>query len=179
MRRTRVGYCGGTTPRPTYADISDHTEAVQIEYDPEQTSYAELLELFYKLHSPTYPPGKPQYRSRIFYHDDEQKRLAEEAKARAAERLGATVYTEIMPVGTFTRAEDYHQKYYLRANREISRDLLASYPDPTAFTDSTAAARLNGYLGGNATPDEIRDTLPRLGLTASGQNAVRRSVLLE
>lgn len=179
MRRTRVGYCGGTTTRPTYADIADHTEAVQIEFDARVTSYADLLELFYELHSPTYPPGKPQYRSRIFFHDEEQRRLAEEAKARASARLKQTIYTEIMPVGKFTRAEDYHQKYYLRANREIARDLLLSYPDPVAFADSTAAARLNGYLGGHATPDEIRDNLPKLGLTSYGQGAVRRATFLE
>jgi peptide-methionine (S)-S-oxide reductase len=117
-----VGYSGGELPNPSYEDVctdrTGHAEVVQVEYDPEQVSYDELLEVFWSCHNPTQlnrqgPDVGTQYRSAIFYHDDEQKAAAEESKA-ALEKLGRyrrPIVTQIAPAAPFFPAEEYHQQY--------------------------------------------------------------------
>jgi len=100
--RTRVGYAGGTTDNPTYYNIGNYSETIQIDYDPSLISYEELLNTFWKTHDPTYDPGilgafSRQYMSVIFYHDEEQKRVATESKQREEAKLGKKIYTDIMP----------------------------------------------------------------------------------
>jgi len=119
---TQVGYTGGTVSNPSYEDVcsgrTGHAEAVKVDYDPGRVTYAQLLEVFWKAHDPTQknrqgPDVGTQYRSAIFVHDDEQRRLAEESKARL-ERSGAharPIVTEIVAAGDFWPAEDYHQQY--------------------------------------------------------------------
>ena len=118
-----VGYMGGTLANPTYKDVctdrSGHAEVVQVDFDPQQVSYANLLRVFFDIHDPTTlnrqgPDFGTQYRSVIFYHDAEQ-----EAAARAAiselDRSGhfpRKLVTQIAPAGEFYRAEEYHQRYF-------------------------------------------------------------------
>lgn len=118
---TVSGYIGGTTKNPTYEQVSSgrtgHAEAVQITYDPEKITYAKLLEVFWKNIDPLTPNGQfcdagSQYRSAIFYHDESQKRLAEEAKKAVSKRFKEPIVTEIVPASEFYPAEDYHQDYY-------------------------------------------------------------------
>lgn len=123
VRDVTSGYTGGQRPNPTYAEVSSgttgHAEAVQIRYDPSQVTYAQLLEVFWRQIDPTDADGQfvdrgLQYRSAIFYHDNEQKRLAEASKL-ALERSGRferPIVTEIVPAGPFYPAEEYHQDYY-------------------------------------------------------------------
>jgi peptide methionine sulfoxide reductase msrA/msrB len=117
------GYTGGQKDNPTYQEVSaggtGHVEAVQVRYDPEKTSYKELLDIFWRHVDPTDPGGQfvdrgPQYRSAIFYHDDEQKRLVEESKTALEKsgRFDKPIVTEILKFTRFYRAEDYHQDYY-------------------------------------------------------------------
>jgi peptide methionine sulfoxide reductase msrA/msrB len=115
------GYAGGSGEDPTYEDYAakGHVEVVRVTYDPSRITYSQLLQVFWRQIDPTDAMGQfvdrgPQYRSAIFYHDEEQKRLAEESKAQleASGRFGATVVTEILPASTFYRAEDYHQDYH-------------------------------------------------------------------
>ncbi|HSJ55628.1 MAG TPA: peptide-methionine (S)-S-oxide reductase, partial [Anaerolineae bacterium] len=108
MIRTRVGYAGGDKEDPTYRSLGNHAETIEIDYDPQQITYEELLELFWRSHEPATRPYSRQYASIIFYHDEEQKRLAEETMAREAERRGRSLYTEIVPYERFWPAEDYH-----------------------------------------------------------------------
>jgi peptide-methionine (S)-S-oxide reductase len=119
-----------------------------MDHDPSLISYEELLDVFWANHGPQYPPFSRQYASIIFYHTEEQRRLAEASKAREEARLGKKVYTEIKPAGTFTWAEDYHQKYYLQSSSGLMRELRAKYPDFRDLVNSTEAARANGYAGG-------------------------------
>ena len=117
------GYAGGTTENPTYEEIctgsTGHAEVVQITYDNEIISYEELLEIFWKTHDPTSLNRQgndvgTQYRSGIFYHNEEQKQLAENYKTEL-DKSGAwdkPIVTEIVPLATFYKAEDYHQDYY-------------------------------------------------------------------
>jgi peptide methionine sulfoxide reductase msrA/msrB len=117
------GYSGGHVDSPTYEQVSagrtGHVEAVQVIYDPQKVSYQELLDFFWKHVDPTDPGGQfvdrgAQYRTVIFYHDDEQRRLAEESRRglEKAGRFDKPVVTEIVPFSTFYTAEDYHQDYY-------------------------------------------------------------------
>lgn len=117
------GYTGGRTENPTYeevcSDTTGHAEAVEVTYDPEKVSYERLLEVFWMNHNPTTPNQQgpdfgSQYRSVIFYHDDEQKRLAEASRQEVAQsgKWQKPIVTEIVPAGPFYQAEEYHQRYF-------------------------------------------------------------------
>jgi peptide-methionine (S)-S-oxide reductase len=169
--RTRVGYCGGNKEWPTYQAIGDHTETLQLDYDPTQISYQELLDVFWDEHDATRCVRSTQYKPVVFTHDEEQERLALESRDRHAARLGRTVFTEVEPYRRFWVGEDYHQKFWLQ-NSGVLGDLSAHYPNFADLRDSTAAARVNGYLGRHATRAEVEQALPSLGLSAAGQREV-------
>jgi methionine-S-sulfoxide reductase len=120
---TAVGYTGGKTKNPTYEQVCEgttgHAEAIEVVYDPAQISYSQLLEVFWQNINPTtlnrqFHDEGSQYRTAIFYHNDEQKRLAEQSKEELEKsgRFKQSIVTEIVPAGIFYKAEDYHQKYY-------------------------------------------------------------------
>lgn len=148
--RTRVGYTGGTTGHPSYYELGDHSEAVQLDFNPDLLSYRQLLEV--ALHEGDF--GRPcplrQYRSAVFYHSPEQQ-----AEARAAG------IRELEAAGDFTRAEDYHQKHFLQHGPE-RREFFARYPTNQAFADSTETARANAIASGRLTHHEILAILPSL-----------------
>ena len=175
MIRTRVGYAGGTTPDPTYKTIGDHTETVEIDFDSSRVSYADLLDVFWSAHRPTSRPFSRQYMSAILTHDDEQLRLAEESRDRLSATVG-TIYTRIEPLDTFYMAEEYHQKYRLRNAPALFREMRGYYPDADDFRDSTAVARLNGYLDGNGSCDELEAEIDGYGLSAVGAEWLRPTV---
>jgi peptide-methionine (S)-S-oxide reductase len=163
--RTRVGYAGGTKPNPTYHDLGDHSETIQIDYDPAKITYQELLNAFWTGHDPTYRSWSRQYASIIFVHNDEQRRLAERSKARVAKEHGSTIQTKIVPYTGFTLAENYHQKHALRLFPAFQEELRKIYPDPGDFIASTAVARVNGYLGGDGSYEELLGEVDGLGLS--------------
>ena len=124
VKSTRFGYTGGKTTNPTYRDVctdkTGHAEAVEIDYDPAEVSYEQLLDVFWNLHDPTTlhrqgPDVGTQYRSAIFYHNEEQKRAAIESRDRqqaSGRHGGRKIVTEISPASEFWQAEDYHQRYF-------------------------------------------------------------------
>jgi len=125
---TRVGYTGGHTKNPTYEDVCSHTtghaESVEITYDPKKIHYQDLLKVFWDIHDPTSyyrqgPDVGSQYRSAIFYHSPEQRKLAEESKAELekSKRFKDKIVTEITPAAEFYPAESYHQQYYEKSGR--------------------------------------------------------------
>ena len=118
-----VGYVGGTLENPTYRDVcsdrTGHAEAVQVDYDPEQVSYEELLDVFWKNHDPTTlnrqgPDTGTQYRSAIFTHSSEQETISKESKKKVEQsgRFTKQIVTEIVNATKFYKAEDYHQRYF-------------------------------------------------------------------
>ncbi len=127
--RTRSGYAGGSTPNPSYYALGDHSEAVQVDYDPQRITYAELAALFWDSHDPTSQPPRPQYQNILFYSTPEEERIALAAGDRLAAELGTDVVTRIEPLQAFYRAEDYHQKYYLRAEPVLSNYYQGLFPD--------------------------------------------------
>ena len=170
--RTRVGYCGGTTLSPTYQRIGDHSETVEIDYDPQVLTYDELLAAFFAGHDARIRSYSTQYRSAVFYRCNEEAVAAE----RALERLrlpSGPAHTSIEPLSRFWLAEDYHQKFRLRSHRRVFAGFRSLLPDERSFIDSTAAARLNGWLDGCGSAEQVERELPLTGLGESMQDEVR------
>ncbi len=165
MIRTRVGYAGGTTNNPAYTNIGGHAETVQIEYDPTVISYDELLDIFWKEHDPVFEPYSKQYRSIIFYHNEEQKKLAVETKQQEQQKKGKNIYTEVIPFSVFYLAEADHQKSYLRLFPEILMEYERIYPDLNNLINSTAVTKVNGFLGGYGTIEDLEKQLDSFGLS--------------
>jgi peptide-methionine (S)-S-oxide reductase len=123
---TMVGYTGGHTADPTYAEVcrhkTGHAEAVQVEFDPSVVSYEEFLAHFWKMHNPTTRNRQgwdfgDQYRSAIFVHDDDQRASAERSRTEEQSHRRRKIVTEIVPATRFYRAEEYHQRYYEKGGR--------------------------------------------------------------
>lgn len=114
---TRVGYTGGTKKNPDYENLGDHTESIEITYDPGVISYQELLDHFWKEHDPTEPQIK-QYQSAIFYLDENQKKLAERSLEKEQGKYTKKIMTEIRPASRFYQAEEYHQKYHEKLRKK-------------------------------------------------------------
>jgi len=128
VERVESGYAGGATPNPTYRQVcagtTGHAEVIQVTFDPQVTSFKEILDVFFTVHDPTTLNRQgadigTQYRSVIFYHDDKQKAVAERVieELNAAHVWDAPIVTEIAPLPDFYPAEDYHQEYF-RLNGE-------------------------------------------------------------
>ena len=169
MVRTRVGYSGGQKKDPSYRSLGDHSETLQIDYDPSRISYHQLLDIFWQNHDPTQRAWSRQYMSAIFFHNEDQQRLALQSKTGEEQRRNKKIQTEILPFTEFYLAEDYHQKYHLRQHQDLMREFMAFYSRNIDFINSTAAARVNGYVGGYGTSEEIEANLDRLGLSAGSQ----------
>jgi peptide-methionine (S)-S-oxide reductase len=121
VKSVASGYAGGDVPNPTYKQVctgeTGHAEVVQIEFDPAQVSFDTLLHVFWAAHDPTTlnsqgPDHGTQYRSAIFYENDEQKAAAEKSKAAAQPEFKNKIVTQIAPLTKFYKAEDYHQNYF-------------------------------------------------------------------
>jgi methionine-S-sulfoxide reductase len=123
---SRVGYTGGHTENPTYEEVCTHTtghaEATELTYDPAKVSYETLVKQFFHMHDPTQlnrqgPDVGDSYRSAIFYHDDEQKNIAERVMQQQQKELDKPIVTQIVPVAEFYEAEAYHQKFTERTGQ--------------------------------------------------------------
>jgi len=170
--RTRVGYAGGVSTNPTYSRMGDHTEAVDIEFDPKVTSYEKLLDFFWKNHDPTTSKCSRQYMSAIFYHGEGQKKIAQGSLEREEKRRKKTIKTEIVSGDHFYEAEGYHQKYLLQRYPKVLEDLDI---EPGAqLIKSYVAARLNGYLGGYGKMKGFDAEADALGLTPTVEQYVRK-----
>ena len=118
--RTEVGYCGGNSPNTNYREVctgtTNHAEAVKLEFDPKIISYEEIIKKFFKFHDPTTlnsqgPDFGTQYRSEIFYLNDEQKKIAQKVINEENVRLSGRVVTKLSELKNYCAAEEYHQKY--------------------------------------------------------------------
>ncbi|XP_011642964.1 peptide methionine sulfoxide reductase isoform X2 [Pogonomyrmex barbatus] len=161
--RTCVGYAGGTKESPVYKNMGDHTEVIDIEYDPELVSYSYLLSLFWNNHEYGLTTKiKRQYMSLILYHDEEQKLLAEKSREQEQRKRGEVFITEIKKFTKFYPAEDYHQKYRLQSHPWLIETM--GFTTPELLRTSPLAAKLNGYIAGAGTLEQFERELPNLGL---------------
>jgi peptide-methionine (S)-S-oxide reductase len=133
-------------------------------------SYATLVDLALASHNPRWQAHKVQYASLILAHNDEQLSVAIDRAARVSTRLGGPLATRIEPLKRFWTAEDYHQKYYLRNDRALASDFQRMFDgDETAFRESTAAARVNGYAAGDGARAQLAREIDFLGLGQRGR----------
>lgn len=132
-------------------------------------SYEDILQIFWDNHNPTVKSWSKQYRAVIFFHNSEQEKAALASKEAVEKKLKVPVYTDILPFNGFYLAEDYHQKYYLQSQRDLSTEIKAYYEDFKGFTDSTAAARLNGYVAGYVDVELLLKELDSYGLSKRGE----------
>ena len=171
--RTRVGYSGGNKSDPTYHNLGDHSEAIQIDYDPRVITYEELLQVFWASHNATVQSFSTQYASKVFYHDEDQKQVIQQVLERVKAERGP-IFTEVVPYTGFTRAEDYHQKYRLSNDKRLMEEFRAIYPEINDFVDSTAAARVNGYLDGDGSLEALEAIIDQLGISVESQERLLR-----
>jgi methionine-S-sulfoxide reductase len=164
---TQVGYTGGTTENPSYYNLGDHTETVKVVYDPSIISYEELLSVFWSNRHAYTRSLTRQYMSAIFCYNDAQKTLAMESyHSMSQERK---VYVRIMEIETFYPAEDYHQKYFLQQKSKLMTEFQV-YSNTQDFVESTAATRLNGYIGGCGTLVDLQEEIDQYGLSEKGKS---------
>lgn len=135
-----VGYAGGHKDNPTYKEVktqtTGHYEVAQVIYDPDLTSYEELLDMFWRQVDPTDNEGQFQdrgssYKTAIFYHDDEQKQLAEQSKKRLEQsgKFSKSIVTEVRPLTNFYKAEEYHQNFPTKSPKDYKEDRAKSGRD--------------------------------------------------
>lgn len=175
MIRTRVGYAGGTKEGPTYHDLGDHSESVQLDYDPARVRYQDLLDGFWQEHNPTRPAYSQQYASLIICHSDQQQQEAEASKARQEARRGK-IYTRIIPAAGFYLAEDYHQKYYLRRIRPAYDELRRRFESLEEFLAEPLVTRLNGYAAGLGSADDLQRELEGSDLSPAARDALLTAI---
>jgi peptide-methionine (S)-S-oxide reductase len=143
--RTRVGYTGGEKKFPTYHSLGNHTEALQIDFDPNVISFEEVVEFFWSNHNPLRHGISRQYMAAVWYHDESQREIIEKTGKAVASKLGGKIQTPVLPLEVFYLAEGYHQKYRLQ-QKSLMKHFARMYSDAAGFVDSTVAARLNGFL---------------------------------
>ncbi len=148
VEKVESGYSGGSIPNPTYEQVctgtTGHAEVVQVTFNPKTISFKEMLEIFFTIHDPTTLNRQgsdegPQYRSIIFYHNDDQKRIAKQVikEIEAARIWDNPIVTQVEPYQTFYRAEKYHQEYFQK-NREQPYCRVIISPKVTKFRQSYA-----------------------------------------
>ena len=160
MKVTRVGYCGGSTADPTYRKVcsdpafSDWAECVQVDYNADELSYEELCRVFFKSHEPSMGSPKRQYMSAIFAHTDEQFDTASRVLLEVQQKK-TRVSTQVEMATDFYEAEYYHQKWLLQRKADWFKRL--DMVDPRELIEGEAPSRLNAYVAGYVTHDDMRN----------------------
>ncbi len=168
-----MGYAGGDAKNPTYKKIKDHTETVQVVYDPEKIKFKKLLEVFWKSHNPERQNGSRQYRNILFYYDDKQKKAARAWKKKLEEKKDMNVQTEISRLDVFYPAENYHQKYRLQNRDELFDIFQKTLGGFQQAVNATTAARVNAYLGNKMDREELSSYLENM---PEDETALRKHV---
>ena len=140
-----------------------------MDYDPEIITYDQLLDIFWTSHKPSRRNTSRQYMKAVFYHNDQQRERAMASKTALEREIGSTVKTEVVPIQSFTMAEDYHQKFTLKQHNGLRDEMSQIYPRHQDFVHSTAVARLNGYVGRHGSKDQLTSEIDHLGLSAEGK----------
>jgi hypothetical protein len=117
-----------------------------------------------------------QYKTAVYYHNEEQKRIAEESRDNLASTIKGDIVTRLLPLTGFYMAEDYHQKYMLRNHTVLLDEFEMKYPHVEDLISSQAVARVNGYLGGNGNCDQLKSEIYGLGLSESGSKKLLKEV---
>ena len=155
--RTRVGYAGGTKLNPTYHALGDHTEVLQVEFNPDTVTYRDILQLVFESHNPRRQTGKTQYQNVVLAATASQRTAIDEFLTTQGLTVGGTE-TRIERLSRFYPAEEYHQKYKLQSASSFMDVFEAAGYSDVEFRESPIAAKLNAYVAGHDVG--ISDTLP-------------------
>ncbi|WP_432352872.1 peptide-methionine (S)-S-oxide reductase MsrA [Sporosarcina sp. A2] len=171
--RTRVGFAGGSTEHPTYRQLGDQTEVVEVDFDPTVISYETLLKVFWENHYPNHDAYRGrQYLSILRYRTEQQRQDIERVKKQMEAKLGESIETEIAPYKSFTRAEERHQKYYLKRYPRAIQQIEVFYPTTEMLIGSTFAARLNGFVKGFGTRTELSTEIEGWPISVGNQQVL-------
>lgn len=178
VTETRVGYAGGTTGQPTYREMGDHSETVEISFDAELIAADQLLETFWNNHNPVNINGYKgrQYQSLLLYRDTLQAETFNRVKKRVEAAKGQALETEIAAFEAFYPAEPRHQKYYLKRYPDAVDRLSGLYESEEAFLRSTLAARLNGIAKGYANLGPVLREIQAWPMNPDERNALIEQV---
>lgn len=170
--QTEVGYAGGTSIDPTYRKMADHSETVDITFDPEIISYEQLVRLFWENHDATKDRfyKERQYISILFYRDENQLQTAKELHSEYEQLQGKEIHTEFQAFTHFYPAEDHHQKYFLRRFKKATESIKHLFPDEASFIHSTIAARLNGFVRERGKLPDIKKEITHWGIEEADEN---------
>lgn len=157
---------------PTYYKLGDHTETFQVDFDPTKTSYEKILAVYWSTHNHCAVSTSRQYMSAIFYANDKQKKISLDGRSEAMLKRKQRITTYVLPLGEFHLAEDYHQKYMLRQRPDLLKELTDMHPNEKDFLNSTAATRINAYLGGRGTSAQLQKEIDGFGLSTQGRNTL-------
>ena len=160
--QTSVGYAGGKKKHPTYHNLGDHTEVVRINYDPCKIDYKQLLSIFWKNHKPSMTYQK-QYWSLIIFIDEEQKMLAQDFLHHFTKDSFDPIHTKLIPYNDFVSAESYHQKYTLQIHPWVI--VAINVRSAKELEDSQVCTKLNGFLSGYGTLDELSEAAKTFSLS--------------
>ncbi|WP_407868389.1 peptide-methionine (S)-S-oxide reductase MsrA [Paenibacillus sp. P36] len=178
ITRTRVGFAGGTTENPTYRQLGDHSETVEMDFDSSIVSLEAILHVFWGNHNPVNIndyKGR-QYRSLILYRDSTQLDIIRKVMANNEEQGKGMPDTEVAPFKGFYPAEDRHQKYYLKRYPDAIEKLRALFPTEEELTNATLAARLNGLAKGYTNMDRIINEIRTWLISGEEQEEIIRLI---
>lgn len=163
--RTRVGYTGGDSLTPSYENLGNHIEVIEVDYDPAVISYRQLIEAYFSLYDATVRPYSQRVKSMIYYRTEDEKQIANTVKEEVFKRVGSPLYTEIDPLGVFYLAEDRHQLYYLKQEPSLYREITEIFPTEKVQLLSVLASKLNGFIAGYGTAPDLDKVLSQSGLS--------------
>ncbi len=139
-------------------------------------SYRALVEIFWSSHNPCSSAWSRQYQNCVFYHSEAQRQAAEEVRDALFADETRAIQTAVLPATEFTLAEDYHQKYRLRQDALLEAELTARFPKLEDFVASPTVTRINAWLAGHGSAEQLAAELPRLGLSAEAEARLRERV---
>lgn len=174
--QTTTGYAGGTTTNPVYRELGDHSECIELSFDPQILSLAQLLHVFWENHRPDAINGYKdrQYMSILFYRNEEQRNIMLQVQQ---DHLPLSASTEIVPYTSFTQAEQRHQKYYLQRKPELFAQSISIMSTQESLFQSTIGARLNalakGHISWAAIEQELRSST-HLSTTSEQQHQIMK-----
>ena len=176
--QTEVGYAGGTILDPTYRKMGDHSETVNMFFDPTVISYEQLVRLFWENHDATKDRfyKERQYISILFYQNETQYKMAKEIHSEYEKAQGKEIQTEFQSFNHFYTAEDHHQKYFLRRFKGATESIKNLFPDEPSFIQSTIAARLNGFVRERGKLPDIKEEITHWGLDQANTELVLETI---